>query len=189
MTRPRYALHVVATLDGLIARHPGHSPADWASPEEQAAFLAAVETADWGILGRGTHEAAFKPARRRIVFSQSAPEPIWRTETHLWLDPARLSPDDLPGLVADRHPLRAGLILGGAQVHDWFHAHGRIDAVELTVEPVRFGSGLPIFSDQRARDPLGAFAEKGYAPRAERRLNAQGARLVSLGPGGDGMAA
>jgi dihydrofolate reductase len=179
---PRFTLLVAATADGFIAREPGHSPADWCSPEEQAVFLAAVDAADWGIMGRTTHEAAYKPFRRRIVTSTAEPAPRWRTENHLWLDPAGLTPDDLPALVAARHPLDEGLILGGTRVHDWFHAHGRIDAVRLTVEPVRFGAGLPIFSGDGAGDPVAALARRGYRVTGETALNCAGTRLVDLAP-------
>ncbi len=179
---PTFTLLVVAAADGFIARSSGHSPEGWASAEEQALFLRAVGAADWSVMGRGTHEAAFRPQRRRIVFSRSAPAPEWRTPTHLWLDPARLTPDALAALVARRRPLRHGLILGGGAIHDWFHAHRRIDAVSLTVEPVRFGAGLTLFSDQRARDPVAAFTEKGYNVVGARTLNAAGTRLVTLIP-------
>lgn len=180
--RARFRLLVVASADGFIARAPGHSPAEWASPEEQALFLSAVDAADWAVMGRGTHEAAFRPDRRRIVFSGGAPGPEWRAPTHLWLDPARVAPDGLGDLVSAVRPLREGLILGGTRVHDWFHARGRIDEVSLTVEPARFGCGLPVFGDQTARDPVAAFAEKGYAPLTVRILNAGGARLITLAP-------
>lgn len=179
---PFFTLLVVATADGFIGRVCGHSPADWASAEEQALFLRAVAAADWSVMGRGTHETAYRPERRRIVFSRSPPAPEWRTPTHLWLDPARLTPDALAALVAARRPLRHGLILGGGAIHDWFHAHRRIDAVSLTVEPLRFGEGLTLFSDQRARDPVAAFTEKGYRIRGERTLNVAGTRLVTLTP-------
>lgn len=177
-----FTLLAVASADGFLGRHPGHNPADWASAEEQALFFAEVDAADWSVMGRGTHETAFRPLRRRIVFSRSAPSPQWRTPTHLWLDPEGLTPDALAALVAPRRPLRHGLILGGGAVHDWFHARRRIDAVSLTIEPVRFGEGLPLFSDQRARDPVAAFTEKGYAILSERALNAAGSRLVTLAP-------
>lgn len=184
MSAARFTLVVCATADGFIARAPGHSPAEWASPEEQAVFFAAVDAADWAVMGRGTHEAAPRPDRRRIVLSGSASRLEWRAPGQLWLDPTGSAPSDLPGLVGGVRPLREGLILGGTRVHDWFHAHGAVDAVELTVEPVVFGAGLPIFSDQRASDPVAIFAEKGFAPVAERRLNAAGARLLSLAPRG-----
>jgi len=174
-----FTLLVVATEDGFIARHPGHGPWDWASAEEQALFLAAVDRADWGVMGRGTHEAALKPHRRRIVFSRSAPEPEWRTPNHLWLDPARLSAAELPGLVAARHPMTQALVLGGTAVHDWFQAQGRLDRVVLTVEPIRFGTGLPIFSDQAPGEGAeAAFIARGYGEISRQTLNAGGTLLI-----------
>lgn len=180
--RPRFTLHAVVSEDGFIARHPGHTPADWASREEQALFLAAVDAADWGILGRGTHEAADKPERRRIVFSRALRAPEWRRPGQLWLDPAGLAPDDLPGLVAGVRPLREGVILGGTAVHDWFHRAGRIDRVLLTVEPVSFGTGLPLFSGQEGPGPE-VLLRLGYRLADVRPLNAAGTRLLTFLPG------
>lgn len=179
--RPTYTLTVVVTQDGFIARHPAHSPREWASAEEQALFREEVARADWSIMGRFTHEAADRPERRRIVFSTAAPEPHWRRPTQIWLDPRRLVPDDLPGLVAPVHPLRQGIILGGTRVHDWFHAAGRIDRVHLTVEPLSFGAGLPLFTG--AEGPAEAVLSRlGYRLTEETRLNATGTRrLVYLG--------
>ena len=175
--QPEFTLIVVTTADGFIARDPGHSPAGWASAEEQALFFAEVEAADWGIMGRHTHQAADRPDRRRIVFSSALARPEWRRPTQLWLDPSGLNPDDLAALVAEVRPLRRGLILGGTRVHDWFHAAGRISRVMLTVEPVEFGAGLPLFTGQPgpAEEVL---ARLGYRLESERALNASGTRLL-----------
>lgn len=180
--RPVFTLLVVATADGFIARHPAHTPADWASPEEQALFLAEVDAADWGILGRRTHEAADKPHRRRIVFSASAPSPEWRRPTQLWLDPAGRTPDDLAALVAPVRPMRRAVILGGTAVHGWFHAAGRIDRVLLTVEPVTFGEGLTAFPG-RSGPAEAVLAALGYRLESERALNPRGTRLLTFLPG------
>lgn len=183
MTRDcRFSLLVVASADGFIARAPGHTPQDWASAEEQALFFQRVSGADWSVMGRRTHEAAPRPDRRRIVFSTGAPEPDWRAARHLWLDPARLAPADLPGLVEARHRLGEAVVLGGTAVHDWFHAHGRLDRVWLTIEPMTFGSGLPVFSGQGGPDARAAFLEKGYRIVAEENLNAAGTTLLTLTP-------
>jgi dihydrofolate reductase len=176
----RLRLLVVSTADGFIARAPGHAPSEWASEEEQILFFGAVAAADWAILGRGTHEAAPRPDRHRIVFSRSVTAPEWRTPTQVWVNPEGLDVGDLARLVAGRRALRDGLILGGTAVHDWFHARGHIDEVTLTIEPVTFGEGVPIFGDQTARDPVEALLEKGYAPVGERRLNAVGTRLLTF---------
>jgi dihydrofolate reductase len=180
----RFTLVVACTADGFIARAPGHAPHEWASPEEQAIFLAAVDAADWAVMGRATAEAAPKPWRRRVVFSGSAAEPAWRLPSQLWADPRGFTPDDLPGLVAAVRPMREALILGGTRVHDWFHAHGRIDAVTLTVEPVRFGGGVPLFSDHPGGDPVDAFERRGYAVTGSAPVNERGTVLVRLRPGG-----
>ncbi|MEM1429378.1 MAG: dihydrofolate reductase family protein [Pseudomonadota bacterium] len=182
-----FTLTVVTSADGFIARYPGEPPQAWASPEEQVLFFRDVEAADWAVMGRGTHEAANRPERRRIVFSRSASG--WRRPTQLWLDPDGLTPADLAARVDRVHTLANGLILGGTTVHDWFARHDAMDRVHLTVEPVTFGSGLPIFTDQMARDPFAAFAAQGYAPVSEEVLNAGGTRFLVLSRAKSGRAA
>ncbi len=176
---PIFTLVAVCTEDGFIASHEGHTPADWASAEEQAVFLAEVEAADWSIMGRGTHEAADRPDRRRIVLSTAPLAPDWRGPTQLWVDPAPIGPDGLAPLVEHVRPMRNALILGGTQVYDWFHAAGRIDRVLLTIEPVAFGVGLPLFTGQKG--PADRTLEKlGYRLDSTRPLNARGTRLLSF---------
>jgi dihydrofolate reductase len=178
----RFVLVVVASSDGFIARTAGHAPWDWQSPEEKAFFLETVAAADWSVLGRTTHETAFRADRRRIVFSHSAPAPEWRSPTHLWLDPATVSPDDLAALVAPVWPMRTALILGGADVAAWFLGRGCIDEVLLSVEPVAFGAGLPIFPGDAAGDPVERVRARGFEVQSERALNVNGTRLVTLIP-------
>jgi len=173
VNRPVWTLAVVTSADGFIARSPGDAPHLWASPEEQALFFADVEAADWGVMGRRTHETADRPDRRRIVFSSSAGAGQWRRPTQFWIDPTRPAPEDLPAHVGHLRPLRAGLILGGTRVHDWFLAHNAIDRVHLTEEPLHFGAGLPLFSDFAgpAREVL---ERLGFVRRTARRLNDRG---------------
>ena len=177
--RPTFTLLVVCTADGFIARQSGHSPAEWASAEEQDLFLSAVDGADWGIMGRGTHEAADTPHRRRIGFSSAVRRPEWRRPGQVWIDPATLAPDDLPAIVTPVRPMREGLILGGTTVHDWFLHAGRIDRVSLTVEPVEFGTGLPLFSGTEGpADEV--LKDLGFRRRCSRPLNDTGTRLIDF---------
>lgn len=180
---PRFTLTVATSADGFISRGTDEPPQAWASAEEQALFFRDVEAADWAIMGRYTHEAADRPDRHRIVFSTS--QSGWRRPTQLWLDPGTLTPSDLPERVAKVRPLVNGLILGGQRVHDWFLAHGAIDEVHLTVEPIRFGGGIPIFGGQETTDPVEAFRQRGFVVTAERVLNARGTRYLELVPGRD----
>lgn len=131
-------------------------------------------------MGRNTHEAADKPHRRRIVFATTREG--WQRPTQLWLDPRDVTPGDLPGLVGKMHPLENGLILGGTLVHDWFLAHRAIDRVNLTIEPVIFGSGLPIFSGETATDAREVFLSRGFRTIREELLNEAGTRYLELEP-------
>lgn len=171
--RPRFTLVVVTSRDGYIGRTPEDSPHRWASPEEQRLFLSEVAAADWAVMGRRTHEAADRPDRRRIVFSSSAGRGEWRRPGQLWIDPAGLPPGDIPALVAGVHPAAAVLILGGTRVHDWFLAHGAIDEIHLTVEPLTFGTGLPLFTDHSG-DPRRLLPDLGFTSTGETPLNPEG---------------
>lgn len=175
MTRPTFTLTVVTSADGFISRAHDDAPQAWASAEEQDLFFRDVEASDWAIMGRHTHEAADRPDRRRIVFSSDAGDGVWRRPTQLWIDPSRLTPADLASLVSHLRPLRAGLILGGTRVHDWFLAHDAIDHVHLTVEPIDFGAGLPMFSAHRGPAEA-ALAAAGFSETSARILNSGGTR-------------
>ena len=178
----RFTLTVATSADGFISRSTGEPPQAWASAEEQALFYRDVEAADWAVMGRNTHLAADRPDRRRIVFS--ATQSGWKRPTQLWLDPAGKTPEGLAALVQHVRPLTSGLVLGGTRVHDWFLGHGAIHRVHLTVEPVAFGSGLPIFSGQTDRNPITAFTRRGFRLREETLLNEAGTRYVVLEPDG-----
>lgn len=180
--RPFFTMAVVASADGRIARDPGESSSAWASARNRVLFRGDVASADWSIIGRRTHEVNPRPERRRIVFSSSAGTGDWRRPMQLWLDPTGLVPVDLAAAVEGVRPMRSGLIVGGTRVYDWFRAHDAIDEVHLTIEPVWFGSGVPIFSDQSSRDPLAVFSKAGYEPVYDRAISDAGTRFLVLEP-------
>jgi dihydrofolate reductase len=175
MTKPHFTLTVVTSSDGFIGRSSDETPGAWASPEEQALFLEDVAAADWGIMGRRTHELADRPERRRIVFSASGGSGTWRRPSQFWLDPSLASPADLATLVAPVRPLASGLILGGTRVHDWFASHDAIDRIHLSIEPLEFGEGLPLFSAHRG-PPVAVLSAMGFVRCADRLLNKRGTR-------------
>ncbi|MEL6583076.1 MAG: hypothetical protein AAFQ36_04530 [Pseudomonadota bacterium] len=179
MTAAQFSLVVATSADGFIARHPGDSPTSWASAEEQAIFFEHVDRADWSVMGRHTHEVADRPDRRRIVFSTQTAG--WQRPTQLWLNPADNTPASLAEHVNAVHPLEHALILGGTRVHDWFLAQNAIAAVYLTVEPIRFGTGLPLFSEHIG-PPLEVLEALGFTMHANQTLNRQGTRYITLKP-------
>lgn len=178
--RPRFTLIVVTSRDGYIVPGDGASPETWASVEEQRHFRGLVADLDWAFMGRRTHELAWHPNRRRVVFSRILAGPEWRHPLHLWADPARVGLDAILAELPAVHPAGRCGILGGVEVHDWFAAGDLIDAVELTIEPLTFDGGLPLFSWARGCDPCRSLAGLGLRQVGERRLNAGGTRLLRL---------
>ena len=174
-----FTLTVATSRDGFISRSTDEPPQAWASAEEQALFFRDVEAADWAIMGRNTHLAADKPDRRRIIFSSQIAG--WQRPTQLWLDPKDSTPQTLTTLVRDVHPCDKALILGGTRVHDWFLEHRAIDTVHLTIEPISFGDGLPVFSNQTSEDPLEVFHLAGFKVLKDAILNNAGTRYLELG--------
>ncbi len=169
-------LTVACSADGFISRSTDEPPQAWASKEEQTLFFQDVEAADWAIMGRNTHLAANRPDRRRIIFSTTVSG--WQRPTQLWIDPAGILPEDLAGLVAKRGKFSQGIILGGTRVHDWFKRHDAIDRVHLTIEPVTFGAGLPMFSDTAGGAPIDTVAGLGLSLASDEVLNAGGTRYM-----------
>lgn len=183
MARPHFTLTVATSEDGFISPTTDTPTESWVSAEEQALFFADINAADWCIMGRHTHDAADKPDRHRIIFSSTMFG--WQRPTQLWLNPKTLNTDDLGEAVQGVRPLHKGLILGGTRVHDWFLAQAAIDVVHLTVEPVRFDHGVPVFTGQGAKPPLSILKARGFHVASAEILNETGTRFYKLLPTAD----
>jgi|GEM_PF-1099684 len=176
-TRPSFTLVAVTSRDGYMTGPGGEPPHLWASPEEQVRFAETVSALDWSFIGRLTHILAWRPNRRRVVFSRSFRTPVWRHPDRLWVDPERVPLATILAALRPVHPPEHCGILGGVAVHDWFAERRLIDAADLTIEPVSFGRGLPLFSGMQAPDPRLALRSLGLVETAVVTLNARGTRL------------
>ncbi len=174
-----FTLTAVVSADGFIARRAGEHPGSWASAEEQARFLAEVAHHDWAFMGRITHETALRQDRRRVVFSRSATGLDWRTPRHLWVDPAKVPLDGILAALEPVQPPARCIVLGGTEVHDWFLERNLIDRIELTIEPLRFGAGLPLLSEQ-PDDLTAELVRRGFVLTQRQDLNPRGTQLLVL---------
>lgn len=172
-----FTLIVVTSRDGFITGPNNEPPHSWASSEEQLYFAETVSALDWAFIGRLTHTLAWRPNRRRVVFSRSFRTATWRHPKRLWVDPEAVSLPTILETVATVHPPEHCGILGGLAVHDWFAERQLIDAADITIEPLTFGHGLPLLSNGVAGDPLASIAGLGLVETATITLNAGGTRL------------
>jgi dihydrofolate reductase len=176
-TTALFTLIAVTSRDGYITGPRGEPPANWASPEEQLLFGETVDALDWSFVGRVTHTDAWRPGRRRVVFSRSCRTPLWRHPLRLWVDPEHVPLGTiLDTLRPVQRPERCG-ILGGVAVHDWFARRGLIDAAEITVEPLTFAAGLPLLSWGPGGEAVATLEAIGLRLTDTLVLNTLGTRL------------
>lgn len=139
-------LSVVTSLNGLTTRGK-EGPYSWASPEDQKKFADLKSQSDVVAMGPNTYRDA-----REAIFTNLTNKPmravISRGE-NFRLDTV---PDKLEFFSSieefltqmekrGRHQI---LWAGGAKLNGELFRKGLIDEVHQTVEPVYFGSGLPI---------------------------------------------
>ncbi len=131
-------LIAAVSADGKIAQNAGQSSLDWTSKEDTRFFVSKTKEIGTVVMGRKTFETIGKPLkdRRTIVMSSrtGADGVEWTSE----------SPADLVARLEQEGVTRLALC-GGAAVYDAFLSAGLVDELFLTVEPVLFGGGVPLF--------------------------------------------
>lgn len=128
------------TLDGKIAKHQRHFT-DWTSAEDKRVLTEKLDASDVVVVGRNTFDIAREPLSRRncIVFTRSITS---RQRIRDGLTFSNPKNDDIPNLL-QRYASVA--VLGGTPVYSWFLERGLVDRLLLTIEPIVFGYGLPLF--------------------------------------------
>lgn len=126
------------TADGYIARSTNEL-ANWTSPEDKAHFTTMTKRAGIMIMGRTTYDTIGRPlpGRKTIVYTS---RPLENSEVETTQEsPAEL----LQRLDAAGHNEVA--ICGGAAIYSMFSQAGVVDELYLTVEPILFGQGVPLY--------------------------------------------
>ncbi len=131
------------TADGFIGRHSLHG-SDWTSREDKKLFVRLTKEA--GVMVMGSHTFATinraLPGRRNIVLT-SRPDVIQ-------IEGVEATNDAPAELVArlEKESTAALAVCGGASVYAQFMEAGLVDELYLTVEPLLFGKGVPLFSGE-----------------------------------------
>ena len=131
------------TVDGFIGRSADHL-ADWTSPEDKKLFIAKTKEAGVMVMGSKTFSTIGRalPGRKTIVYT-SRPESFAPLEN---VEATNESPAELVARMEQAGA--AGLaICGGASIYSLFMEAGVVDELYLTVEPLAFGTGVPLFGN------------------------------------------
>jgi dihydrofolate reductase len=137
---------IIAALsaDGFIGVNAGHRSLDWRSKADARFFIETTKAAGVIVMGSTTYKTfrmrRAPPGRRLIVYT-SRPESIEGENVE--------TTNEEPAALIARLELeeaRAVAVSGGATINKMFLDSGLVDELYLTVEPVLFGEGVPLFS-------------------------------------------
>lgn len=134
---------VIAAIsaDGFIARETNEL-ADWTSKEDKKQYVELTKRAGVMVMGRTTFATIGRalPGRKTIVYSHQAVD----------IDGVEVTDEAPANLIQQLH--RQGYnevaICGGSAIYTQFMLAGVVDELYLTVEPVLFGNGVPLFAGQ-----------------------------------------
>jgi dihydrofolate reductase len=165
--KPHFTALAVTSLDGRIARYAGHL-SDWASSEDKDALHAELDQSDVIVIGHNTYQLVKDrlASRNCLVFTHSVADLVRQSEYCWYYNADQLELMD----VLARYNYQRVAILGGMQVYSWFLKRNLIDELYLTIEPLVFGAGLPLFSTE--------VADQRYNLVSVKPLNQSGTLLI-----------
>ena len=133
------------SADGFIAKTTNQKSISWRSKEDAAFFIKKTRDARAVVMGRTTFEPMKRPFPDRKTFVYTSrkllgfsPEQVEATQ----LPPAEL----LTKIKAEGYTNVA--ICGGSHVYTQWMQSGLISTLYLTIEPVLFGTGIRLFTEE-----------------------------------------
>jgi dihydrofolate reductase len=155
----KVSLIAAVSTDGFIApeNQAGKPSTSWTSPEDTAWFNRKTKEIGTVIMGRTTWEtipAKHRPLNNRLnlIYTTKAPSSIDAVQFDSVVNhdfdtttpyTTSLPPDKLINRLSDH--FRELAVIGGTSIYTLFMDAGMVDTLHLTVEPVLFGTGTPLF--------------------------------------------
>lgn len=135
------------TADGFIARHATDRSFDWTSPEDKAFYVQTIKEIGTVVMGSTTFSTFTRyPKDVRFIIYSRTPETFINPRPE-WLD-ARATDATPESLLAElaKNGTDSVAICGGSSMYSLFMEAGLVNRLLLTVEPIVFGAGVPLFS-------------------------------------------
>ncbi len=138
------------SADGFIGLDSNHRSLDWRSKADAQFFIERTKEAGVIVMGSATY-STFKirrnPPGRRLIVMSSHPESIEGDGVEATSE----GPVELLKRL-EREGVHEVALGGGATIYKLFLDNNLVDEIYLTIEPVLFGTGIPLFKGEvRAR--------------------------------------
>lgn len=142
-------LLAATSVDGFIARSENDRSFDWTSPEDKQFYIEKIKEAEVIVMGMKTFQtfARYPKGSRWVLYTRT---PGTFTNPKPEVMQAEATDEDPHALFArlEKEGVKSIAICGGASVYSMFVKAGLVDTLYLTIEPVLFGKGVPLFSGE-----------------------------------------
>jgi dihydrofolate reductase len=136
------------TVDGFIGRNASDRSFDWTSEEDKRFYVDSIKRAKAVVMGLRTFRTFTRhPRGMKYVLYSTTPEEFTNPKPDVIQAVAtKEAPEKVITDLAQEGYSEVA-ICGGAAIYSMFLKAGLVDTLYLTVEPVVFGSGVKLFSD------------------------------------------
>lgn len=133
-------VYIIAALtaDGFIGLDEDHLATTWTSKEDKKHFTDLTKESGVVVMGGNTYRTINRalPGRKTIVYSR-------HTIEDEGVETTQEPPDKLLARL-EREGFPSVAIIGGQSIYDLFLEAGLVDDLYLTIEPLLFGTGIPL---------------------------------------------
>lgn len=148
---------MVSSVNGLTTHQEDPHIYHWTSQEDQEQFFALIEKSSCIVMGRNTYEHAkdmmkHRPGRLRVILTKNPSH--YRSST---ISDQLEFTSDQPKILLNRLQERGFqevLLVGGGSANASFLQEHCIDEVWVTIEPLLFPTGTPLFAEGVAKTKL-----------------------------------
>lgn len=141
---------IIAALsaDGFIGQTNTQTSLEWTSAEDKKLFVKLTKEAGTVVMGSRTFATIGRalPGRRTIVLT-SNPDNITAEGVEVTAEEPQQLLERL-----EQEGVETLAICGGASVYAQFMEAGLVDELYLTIEPIVFGIGVPLFASEIESD-------------------------------------
>jgi dihydrofolate reductase len=133
---------IIAALsaDGYIARDEKHGSLGWTGKEDKRRFVELTKRAGVVVMGSTTYATLQRPLKERVNIVYSKSKIFEGAET------TQKSPAELVAELEARG-FKEVAICGGSHIYNLFMKAKVVDKLYLTIEPIVFGAGIRLFSE------------------------------------------
>ena len=160
----KYIAVVAITIDGKIAKNSHHF-SNWTCKEDKDFLHTILDTCEAVLVGNSTYKMALKPLSKRscIVLTRS-----FKSENQPLLTYCNPAIESLKDIIK-KNKYKKICVLGGTQIYSYCLEHNLIDELYLTIEPLTFGPGLPLFETKKTSQ---------WRLKSSKQLNKRGSILL-----------